>query len=115
MARQTHRLSVAKVERLKASGTLSSKGNLKSEYHCDGDGLYLQVSPTGSKSWVFRFTLRGQSREMGLGSFPTHLPRHGSGRRSRAAQLVQKGHRSDPAPGRRGREACGEKRCDAHV
>lgn len=36
-------------------------------YHSDGAGLYLQVSPTGSKSWIFRFTLHGRSREMGLG------------------------------------------------
>ena len=100
MARQTHRLSVAKAERLKASGTLTNKGNLKSEYHCDGDGLYLQVSPTGSKSSVLRFTLRGQSREMGLASYPTHSLAMALGRRSRAAPTRQEGHRSDPAPGR---------------
>jgi integrase len=34
----------------------------------DGGGLYLQVSKTGSKSWLFRFMLNGCSREMGLGS-----------------------------------------------
>lgn len=33
----------------------------------DGGGLYLQVAPGGSKSWLFRFTLRGKAREMGLG------------------------------------------------
>jgi integrase len=56
----------------------------------DGGGLYLQVSASGAKSWVFRFwiaqrnaptgelvrdlatnRLRGRSREMGLGSFAT--------------------------------------------
>jgi integrase len=36
----------------------------------DGGGLYLRVSPTGSKSWVFRFQLDGKRRDMGLGSFP---------------------------------------------
>jgi integrase len=35
----------------------------------DGDGLYLQVAPGGTKSWLFRFMLRGRSREMGLGAF----------------------------------------------
>jgi len=42
----------------------------------DGGGLYLQVSSTGSKSWVFRYRSNGHlstsgkplSREMGLGS-----------------------------------------------
>jgi integrase len=33
----------------------------------DGAGLYLRISRNGSKSWAFRFTLRGKPREMGLG------------------------------------------------
>src|SRR3954463_13004222 len=34
----------------------------------DGEGLYLQVAPPGdTKSWLFRFTLYGKAREMGLG------------------------------------------------
>lgn len=37
-------------------------------YH-DGAGLYLQVSPAGTKSWLFRYRLHGRTREMGLGSF----------------------------------------------
>src|SRR5258706_10083740 len=39
-------------------------------YYGDGGGLFLQVSATGSKSWVFRFRDGGRLREMGLG--PTH-------------------------------------------
>jgi integrase len=35
--------------------------------YADGAGLYLRVSRNGSKSWAFRFTLRGKPREMGLG------------------------------------------------
>jgi Arm DNA-binding domain len=34
----------------------------------DGGGLYLQVSPTGAKTWIFRFQLAGRRRDMGLGS-----------------------------------------------
>lgn len=37
-------------------------------YYLDGRGLYLQVAPGGSKSWLLRYTLRGKTREMGLGS-----------------------------------------------
>jgi integrase len=33
----------------------------------DGNGLYLQVSITQTKSWLFRFTLAGRAREMGRG------------------------------------------------
>jgi integrase len=36
----------------------------------DGGGLYLRISPTGSKAWVFRFQLDGKRRDMGLGPFP---------------------------------------------
>ncbi|MDR3424063.1 MAG: tyrosine-type recombinase/integrase [Alphaproteobacteria bacterium] len=37
----------------------------------DGGGLYLQVSPTGSKSWLFRFLLNGKAHAMGLGPLHT--------------------------------------------
>lgn len=33
----------------------------------DGDGLYLQVAVGNTKSWLFRYTLCGKAREMGLG------------------------------------------------
>ena len=36
--------------------------------YADGDGLYLQVAPSGARSWVLRYQLRGKRREMGLGS-----------------------------------------------
>jgi integrase len=36
----------------------------------DGGGLYLRVSQTGTKSWVFRFQLDGKRRDMGLGPYP---------------------------------------------
>lgn len=54
------RLSAKAVEKQRRAG-----------YFADGDGLYLQCSPTRAKSWIFRFTLRGRAREMGLGSTST--------------------------------------------
>ena len=36
--------------------------------HCDGQGLYLVVQPTGTRSWVQRLVIRGRKRELGLGS-----------------------------------------------
>jgi integrase len=36
--------------------------------YSDGGNLYLIVSPTGARKWVLRFTWRGNSKEMGLGS-----------------------------------------------
>lgn len=57
MDRRLHRLTAKAVEKTKATG-----------YHCDGGGLYLQVSPALTKSWIFRYTRVGKTREMGLGS-----------------------------------------------
>jgi len=56
MARKIGKLTSLTVSRTKKRGYLS-----------DGGGLYLQVSPSGSRSWVFRFRDAGRLREMGLG------------------------------------------------
>ena len=34
----------------------------------DGKGLYLQVTPTGARSWLLRYERSGRERAMGLGS-----------------------------------------------
>ena len=39
--------------------------------HSDGGGLWLQVTKSGARSWIFRFTLAGHAREMGLGPLHT--------------------------------------------
>ena len=38
--------------------------------HGDGDGLYLNVAPSGSKSWVQRIVVGGRRRDIGLGPYP---------------------------------------------
>lgn len=57
MARQVHKLTARAVAAAREPG-----------YVGDGAGLWLQTSPAGTKSWVFRFTLHGRAREAGLGS-----------------------------------------------
>jgi integrase len=41
----------------------------------DGGGLYLQVSPgagdTVNRSWLYRYTIAGKGRQVGLGAWPT--------------------------------------------
>jgi integrase len=51
--------------------TLKVKSISRPGYHRDGGGLALQVSASGSKSWIFLYTLYGRTREMGLGSLDT--------------------------------------------
>ncbi|NVJ93337.1 MAG: integrase arm-type DNA-binding domain-containing protein [Methylocystaceae bacterium] len=36
----------------------------------DGGGLYLQVTKSGAKTWIYRFMMEGRRRDMGLG--PVH-------------------------------------------
>src|SRR6476661_32737 len=39
----------------------------KPGYYNDGAGLYLQISKSGTKSWIFRYWWNGRNRDMGLG------------------------------------------------
>jgi integrase len=60
MARGIGKLTALGVDRAKRRG-----------YYGDGGGLFLQVSASGAKSWVFRFKEAGRLREMGLGATHT--------------------------------------------
>src|SRR5262249_54238325 len=57
MAKKAAGLTAREVETVKTPGL-----------RADGGGLYLQVAPSGAKTWIFRFQLRGRRRDMGLGS-----------------------------------------------
>lgn len=56
MARREKKLTARTVATLKKRGRYG-----------DGGGLWLQVSPGGTKSWLFRYMQNGRARQMGLG------------------------------------------------
>jgi integrase len=56
------------VKKLSARAVVNAK---RPGLYGDGSGLYLQVSTTGTKSWLFRYKIDGRSRYMGLGSLTT--------------------------------------------
>lgn len=58
MAKTINRLSAIKVNKTNKAG-----------WYADGAGLYLQVSKTGSKSWVYRYEIAGKERRHGLGGY----------------------------------------------
>ncbi len=60
MGFELNRLSALKVQNTKTPGRYG-----------DGGGLWLQVSKSGTKSWLFRYTSRGRARQMGLGPIHT--------------------------------------------
>jgi len=90
MAR-TERLTALKVARVKAPGS-----------YCDGGGLYLQVTKgaTGiNRSWIYRYTLNGRTREMGIGSLDLYGLKEARAMALDARKLRHQGH--DPIEHRR--------------
>ena len=66
MPRKAKELSALEVKRLRHSG---SGGN---RFVAVGgvDGLQLQITPSGARSWLLRATVHGKRRQIGLGPFP---------------------------------------------
>lgn len=79
MARPINRLSARFVQSAPAG------------YHSDGAGLYLLVTEEGTASWVFRYTIRGRKREMGLGSAALYTLADARKRRDEQRRLLAEG------------------------
>jgi hypothetical protein len=88
MARGIERLSERRITSLTKVGV-----------HADGGGLYLKIGPTGGKSWVFRYTITGRARVMGLG--PVHTVSLAAARTKARALRAQKLDGTDPLTARR--------------
>ncbi|MCZ8081099.1 MAG: integrase arm-type DNA-binding domain-containing protein [Rhodobacteraceae bacterium] len=68
MPKRIEELSALDVKRLSHPG----EGRRNALHSVGGVvGLFLQVTPTGGKSWVLRVTVGTKRRDIGLGSFPT--------------------------------------------
>jgi len=59
--------------------------------HADGDGLYLQVRGPTARCWIYRYTLAGKAREMGLGAYPATGLEDARRERDRHKRLRQDG------------------------
>lgn len=91
----------SKINRLTARMVTLAKPGL----HADGGNLYLRVSPTGARSWVFIYRVAGKQRELGLGSAgPVGVGlADARAKAAEARQTLQGG--TDPLEGRRATEA----------
>lgn len=78
----------------------------------DGGGLYLQVLPSGAKTWVFRFMLNKRAREMGLGGVATFSLAEARERARTARQLLADG--IDPIEAKR-EDALQRRMADANI
>lgn len=80
MARGINKLSAMMVNKIAVAGMYG-----------DGAGLYLLVSPSLSKSWIFRYTMEGKQREMGLGALHTISLAEARALALEARKLIQQG------------------------
>jgi len=92
MARTVGKLTALKVNR-----------DLKPGMYPDGAGLYLQVTGAGAKSWIYRFSLHGKAREMGLGSLSAIALADARAKAAECRRLRQEG--IDPIEERKARMA----------
>jgi len=97
--RAINRLDNATVRNLKRPGR-----------YADGGGLYLQVSAlpakdgiSVTKSWLFRYQLRGRNRAMGLGAYPDTSLAEARDDASDARKLCKK-QKIDPIDAKRAKE-----------
>jgi hypothetical protein len=91
------------MQRLQRLTTLSIARAKTPGYFSDSGGLYLQVARAGSRSWLFRYSLAGKRREMGLGPYPA-ISLAEARDRAREARSLAKGGR-DPIEARNAQRA----------
>src|SRR6516164_630532 len=92
VTRPIGRLTALKVEKAKEPGM-----------YPDGGGLYLRVTPAGTKNWVLRFMLNRRPRWMGLGPLALYGLQEA---RAKALDARRKRHEGiDPIDARRAARA----------
>jgi len=60
----------------------------------DSGGMYLQVSPAGSKRWFLKYRVAGVEKQLALGSYPDVSLT--AARKARDAAKLQKSEGQDP-------------------
>jgi len=66
MPKKAREMSAAEVRKIVHPGT----GGNRNVAVGGVDGLLLQITPTGARSWLLRATIKGKRRQIGLGAFP---------------------------------------------
>ena len=90
MSRALHRLTAVAVRNLREAGR-----------YPDGGGLYLQITPAGARSWIFRYRVERRERQMGLG--PLAMVSLAQAREKARLARGLRHNGEDPLGGRKGR------------
>ncbi|MGE0429389.1 MAG: tyrosine-type recombinase/integrase [Hydrogenophaga sp.] len=69
----------------------------------DGNGLYLEVSPSGGKWWRLKYRIEGKEKRLSLGTYPETSLRAARERRESTRALIADGQ--DPSADRKARKA----------
>lgn len=88
-----------KVAPLTDSALKAAKPREKPYKLADGEGLYLEVMPTGSKLWRLKYRHLGKENRLAFGSYPEVTLLQARRKRSEARQLISEG--KDPAQERK--------------
>ena len=81
--------------------TAGREGAKDRGHYPDGGGLYLRVGAAGTRSWVFRYTRQGKTREIGLGAVTDVTLAKARKLAAEARELLREGWtRSTPARAR---------------
>lgn len=77
-------------------------------YLFDGDGLFLEVTTTGSKLWRMKYRFLGKQKMLSMGKYPEVSLKDARVRREEARKLLANG--VDPSESRRAEKASGEEK-----
>ncbi len=67
------------------------KPTVKTQKHYDGHGMYLEVTPKGSKRWRLRYRFDNKEKTISLGLFPTVSLKDARDKRDKHRRLLAQG------------------------
>ena len=77
----------------------AAKAEDKARKLFDGDGLFLFVTPTGTKSWRLKYRFQGKEKLISLGPYPTVSLKEARERATAARKTLESG--TDPSAERK--------------
>lgn len=81
------------------------KPEQKTKRYTDGQGMYLEVSPSGTKAWRLKYRLDGKEKRISLGVYPTTSLKQARLNRDEARALIAQG--IDPSSARKAGQRVG--------
>lgn len=83
----------------------SAKPQEKTYLMTDGEGMYLEITPSGGKWWRFKYRFDGKQKRLSLGTYPDTGLKEAREKRQEARKLLAAG--VDPGESRKAQKAAG--------